>query len=640
MMVVGAACFAGNPLGFPEYTQTVTATFATPADAAAAQAVLASLPGGAACSFGTRWDDTNPRHLAKAAMLEQIGVKGAFYIVSGTRRETPQSFRIAGIRELIRRGHAIGNHTVTHPFVLDLSPEAMFAQFLRCRIDLECDTDHSVVSYASPYGWYQNRWMDSRIKALAVKMLPECGLWVSGDNPIADAGVPDDLLYPANRFSADDKNPNYDRFQAGLKAQMAVAARSPRAPRITLGTHSWCDDAGNAKQQAWLKKHCVRDDWVQLNDYEYGAYRYSALNGSVARQAATENRAVFVVRRFDPAALGDGIPLSLSFSKEPSGVECGGKPLTRGANGTWTLPHDASRHTVAKVGLAGEDGMCEKLPGLALKVVPDLAARKVTVTFRNGSAVALHDVYGVVHLPPEFSDRRRTFLITSVDAGSSVERVIEGGAAEKMVYPSGSELYAASLDFSQGDERARLWAVSTVEVPKKMTPRDVVRWTGIVPAATIDDGKLMALSAETGPLSLLGDDVKWLSPPANPSGAWYLVTPGGRSMSKAETAAATPAGAAVFAFQFAADAGANVEMLTNIAVCDGKAAVFLNGAKLPVGRSRMRIPVRKGTNRIVARIGVKADKYTKAVQMAICENGELCTPCTPVLFPEGLGGIK
>ena len=63
-----------------------------------------------------------------------------------------------------------------------------------------------------------------------------------------------------------------------------------------------------------------------------------------------------------------------------------------------------------------------------------------------------------------------------------------------------------------------------------------------------------------------------------------------------------------------------------------KAAVFLNGAKLPVGRSRMRIPVRKGTNRIVARIGVKADKYTKAVQMAICENGELCTPCTPVPF--------
>ena len=634
MMVAGAACFAGNPLGFPEYTQTVTATFATPADAAAAQAVIASLPGGAACSFGTRWDDTNPRHLAKAAMLEQIGVKGAFYIVSGTRRETPQSFRVAGIRELVRRGHAIGNHTVSHPFVLDLSPEAIFAQFLRCRIDLECDTDHSVVSYASPYGWYRNRWLDSRIKSLAVKMLPECGLWVSGDNPLADAGVPDDLLYPANRFSADDKNPNYDKFQAGLKAQRTVAARSPRAPRITLGTHSWCDDAGNAKQQEWLKKHCVRDDWVQLNDYEYGAYRYSALNGSVARQSTTGKRAVFVVRRFDPAALGDGIPHSLSFSKELLGVECGGNPLARGANGTWTLPHDASRHTVAKVGLAGADGLCEKLPGLALKVVPDRAARKVTVTFRNGSAVALCDVYGVVHLPPEFSDRRRTFLIPSVDPGACVEREIEGGAAEKMVYPSGSELYAASLDFSQGDERARLWAVSTVEVAKKMTPHDVVRWTGIVAADMIDNGKLKTLSAEAGPLPPLGEGVKWLSLPANPSEAWSLVTPVGHSMSKVETAAATPSGAAVFALQFAADAGANVEMLTNIMVTDPKAVVFLNGAKLPVEGSRLRIPVRKGTNRIVARIGVKADRYTKSVQMAICENGELCTPCTPVPFAE------
>ena len=636
MCTAFVAAKPGNPLGFPDYTQTVTAIFASPADAAAAQVSIAALPGGAARSFGTRWDDTNPRHMAKAAMLEEIGVKGSFYIVSRVDRLAAgkQDFRFAGIRDLIRRGHAIGNHTVSHPFVLDLSPETMFFQFLRCRIDLECDTDHSVISYVSPYGWYRGMWMDRRLKTLAAKMLPECGLWVTGDNPLADADVPDDILYPANRFSADDKNPNYNRFVAGLNAQMAIADKSPNSPRITLGTHSSCNAAGNAKQQEWLKKHCVRDDWVQLNDFEYGAYRYSALNGSAERTSADGVRAVFAVRRFDPAALGHAIPLSISFSRTPTGVECGGRQLERGANGTWTLPHDASRRTVGKVGLAGDDGTCEKMPGLTMKVAPDRASRKVTVMFRNGSGATLRDIYGVVHLPPEFADRRRTFRIPSVGPGVMIERVFDGGAAEKMVCPSGTEMYAASLDFSQGDARARMWAVASVDVPKVISPRDVVRWTGIVAADKVDDERLKAISAASGPLPRPGDGLKWCPLPPVPTDAWYNVTQHCHLMSKAEVAAATPAGAEVIALQFAARAGTKVEMLTNVKACDGKAVVFLNGVRLAIDGCRIALPVREGTNRIVAKVGVKDRKYTQSVHMAICEDGELCAPCAAVPFAE------
>ena len=57
-----------------------------------------------------------------------------------------------------------------------------------------------------------------------------------------------------------------------------------------------------------------------------------------------------MVRRFDPAALGDEISLSLRFSSQPVSVKCGDRELVKDGNGCWTLPHDASRACVSKVG--------------------------------------------------------------------------------------------------------------------------------------------------------------------------------------------------------------------------------------------------------------------------------------------------
>ena len=107
---------AANPLSFPEYEQEIVAKFATPDEAASATVSLLPLPGGAKCSFDTRWDDSSPKHIAKAAMLERAGAKGGFYLCGRNfEKNSPASkkdeFFRTGAKELVQRGHAIGNHT-------------------------------------------------------------------------------------------------------------------------------------------------------------------------------------------------------------------------------------------------------------------------------------------------------------------------------------------------------------------------------------------------------------------------------------------------------------------------------------------------------------------------------------------------
>lgn len=124
MMVAVGPARSGDRLGFPSYEQQVTLTFASEEAAQQATCRVAPLPDNARLSFGTRWDDTSIRHVPKAKMLNEAKTKGTFYLVGGAK----------GMEELARTlcslGHAVGNHTMTHPHALQLSPNAFFRQIL------------------------------------------------------------------------------------------------------------------------------------------------------------------------------------------------------------------------------------------------------------------------------------------------------------------------------------------------------------------------------------------------------------------------------------------------------------------------------------------------------------------------------
>lgn len=627
-----------NPLSFPEYEQEIVARFASPDEAATATASLLPLPDGAKCSFGTRWDDSSPKHLAKAAMLERAGVKGGFYLCGRNFRKdasgdnTNEFFR-TGPRELVLRGHAVGNHTWSHPHMMLLSPDAVFRQILTTRIMLEDVSDHSILSYASPYGWYKkSSWMAHPSRVIVEKMLVETGHYVSGDNPLD--GVSPDVFYPANRFSANDRKPNYNAFMAGLSKQTELAADG-KSPRVTLGTHSWCDEAGNALQEAWLKRHCIRPDWVQLNDYEYGAYRYSFLNGRISRKVHSDRVAVFSVRRFDPAALGDDIALSFGFSAAPLSVSCGGKELKRDANGYWRLPHDSSRSCVAKVAVVDENGVSEELPDVSMTIHPDRKSSCVKVKISNRSNCTFSGLYGVVHLPPGFSVRRRVFEIDSLAAGSSAERSVPFGDAEKSVCPVDGQLFASSLDYTVSGARNRLWAMEEVDAPLSIPlVRDIAMWTDAVSARDLDDGALKDISSEMGALRDPADGVEWKHSRNLPSDAWYNAGVGTfRYLDKSHKAAIDAGDAALaVAYQFEAKGNAAVLFTNRFPSENAVDRIFLNGEEISAEEAPSRISVRKGLNRIVVKVHVTDWQLSRCVQLAVCNSENLGDPCKGVPF--------
>lgn len=630
---------AANPLSFPEYEQEIVAKFATTDEAASATVSLLPLPGGAKCSFGTRWDDSSPKHIAKAAMLERAGAKGGFYLCgrnfekNSSASKKDEFFR-TGAKELVQRGHAIGNHTWSHYHMMLLSPDAVFRQIMTTRITLEDVSDHSIVSYASPFGWHKKSWMDVSTRIIVEKMLVETGHYVSGDNPMD--GVPPDVFYPANRFSANDRKPNYNEFKAGLAKQSKQAAAGT-SPRVTLGTHSWCDEAGNALQESWIKKHCIRPDWVQLNDYEYGAYRYSYLNGKVSRRTHSDNVAVYSVRRFDPAALGDDIALSVKFSAPPLSVSCGGKELVKDANGYWKLPHDTSRSCVVKVGVADENGASEELQDVAMTIHPDRSVSCIKVKISNRSDSDFSRLYGVVHLPPGFSIRRRVFEIESLAAKSSVERTFPFGDAEKSVCSVDGQLFASSLDYTVLGERNRLWAMKETAAPLSIPlVREAAMWTDAVKAKKLDDAVLKAISAESGALRNLADDIKWVHSRNQPSDPWYSAGVGTSSYldEKHKQVINDGDAALAIAYQFEGKSESAVLFTNRFPSKNVNDRVFLNGEEVSIKKVPCRLSVKKGLNRIVIKAHVTSWMLSRCVQLALCNSENLGDPCKGVPFKE------
>lgn len=68
-VVLGLAALglcAENPLGMPEYRQSLKLEFRTPEEARKAELKKMELPDGKKIAFSTRWDDTNNRHLKMA----------------------------------------------------------------------------------------------------------------------------------------------------------------------------------------------------------------------------------------------------------------------------------------------------------------------------------------------------------------------------------------------------------------------------------------------------------------------------------------------------------------------------------------------------------------------------------------------
>lgn len=259
-----------------------------------------------------------------------------------------------------------------------------------------------------------------------------------------------------NRFASNDRDPNREAFLKGFQTMNARARRNPEAPRVTLGTHSWCDTAGNARQEEWLKEFFHPDDGVMLNDWQYGAYRYQYFHGGVKKLSTDGNRAVFAVTRYPAALVGDAIPLSLKFSSAPTRVAKDGVALVAGERGTWTLPQDAVQAKLPRI-VDGDD---------LFTVKPDESKSTLTLALVNRGATVMENVYLAAALPPKWSERRVTAHCPALKPGETFRQTFKMGEIQDAGYAEGRAFYPASADCVVDGAPLRKWKSVSVELAR------------------------------------------------------------------------------------------------------------------------------------------------------------------------------
>ncbi len=123
----------------------LTLTFGIVGPAVAPPAASAAEPTVVSLTF----DDGNADQLIAAQTLNKYGLKGTFYVNSGTT-DTAGYLSLADLRALSAAGHEIGGHTVTHPDLVTLPADEATRQICNDRVNLT-NWGFRVTSFAYPF---------------------------------------------------------------------------------------------------------------------------------------------------------------------------------------------------------------------------------------------------------------------------------------------------------------------------------------------------------------------------------------------------------------------------------------------------------------------------------------------------------
>ncbi|HNX04235.1 MAG TPA: DUF4838 domain-containing protein [Opitutales bacterium] len=466
--VAAVAAAAGE---FPVCTQRVEAVFADAAAAARAEARPAEVPEGKDFLFSCRWDDANARHKAMADVLDPLGVKATFYF-NGRCEGAPAELA----RELVRRGHSIGSHTVTHDWMSRLNSVAAFREILENRILLEIASQSPVTTFTLPYST-----AGTRVEPLAEKRVgraaANAGL-LGGPEGDPDKGTGYGLTrarwFSALLFRANDKDPDPKLFFPGFAGATNRVAKGgvPCGPHVTLGVHTWQSDEGLTRLASMLKESVVRENVWHGNENECVAFRFQALNSTVRRVSAEGKRAVFEVVRPEPYAIGAEVPFALAFSEKPVSVS----PF-------------APR------------GMPAKYVRLDGGLEADHLFGKFTAEFENTTDGELHDLEFFLRLPPGYEPGVVRASRLRLAAGEKTTVVFK---VRRPANPDEDEgdLFAALQTDAVGADGARIRFWQTFDRPRPFlfapVPRDCCRFLGPLPASSAPDDAALAAASVPG----------------------------------------------------------------------------------------------------------------------------------------------
>ncbi|GGL47660.1 polysaccharide deacetylase family protein [Planomonospora parontospora] len=218
------------------------------------------------------FDDGDATHAAAARMLEKHGMRGTFYVNSGTigfdGKLTER--RLAAIA---RAGHEIGGHTLSHVRLNELLPAEQRAQICDDRRAL-MKMGHRVTTLAYPFG---------ALNADAKKTAEFCGYnaargvtglkhWNCSACPGAES------LPPADRWAVRAPSSVRDDTLVRHMRQQVVDAEKAGGGLVPLIFHMVCDDCGTYSTSperleeflGWLEKRRIRGTVVRTMDQAIG----------------------------------------------------------------------------------------------------------------------------------------------------------------------------------------------------------------------------------------------------------------------------------------------------------------------------------------------------------------------------------
>ncbi|MDH3296405.1 MAG: polysaccharide deacetylase family protein, partial [Acidimicrobiia bacterium] len=118
------------------------------------------------------FDDGPHSHVTNRLLdtLDRYGAKATFFVVGTRVNSYPTT-----TRRIVAEGHAIANHTNTHPKLTNLSDASVFSQFMPANAAITQVTGVVPTCYRPPYGA-----VDSRVHSLAVAAGLPNAQWTAG----------------------------------------------------------------------------------------------------------------------------------------------------------------------------------------------------------------------------------------------------------------------------------------------------------------------------------------------------------------------------------------------------------------------------------------------------------------------------
>lgn len=96
-------------------------------------------------------------------LLEEHKVRATFFLIGRHVRHCPEL-----ARDIVARGHQLGNHSDTHPNLIWRTPQRIREQLLRCHEAILQVTGQQAVWFRPPYG-YRGPHLDSIVRALGFR---------------------------------------------------------------------------------------------------------------------------------------------------------------------------------------------------------------------------------------------------------------------------------------------------------------------------------------------------------------------------------------------------------------------------------------------------------------------------------------